>query len=194
MIKAIIFDFGGVITHTEPWDGWSPTLEERNTIKDAISEIAKLFEKELKESKFTADDFDREFKLRTTSLKKEYVEKIIKSICDADKGVLELISKLSSRYKIYGLVNAPFGWTELRRGIHGLDKYFTRVFVSYEIDVRKPDPRIFNYFFENTGLKGGDCLFIDDKEENIIVAKQLGMEGYVFKSTKELEDYINKFL
>lgn len=188
MIKAIIFDFGGVITLIEPWDGWTPTPEERAATINAISEIAKVFAAELKESKFTASDFEREFKARISNLKNEQVERIINSICVLNKDLLDLISKLSLKYKIYGLVNAPFGWTELRRGIHGLDRYFNRVFVSHEIDIRKPDPRIFYYLLENTGLKPEECLFVDDKEENILAAKQLGMEGCIFKSTKDFQD------
>jgi putative hydrolase of the HAD superfamily len=189
MIKAIIFDFGGVITPTEPWAGWNPSPEERTIIRNAIAEIAKLFTAELRESKFTADDFAREFKARTGELKQEPQERIIKSICVPDKELLDLISELSAKYKIYGLVNAPFGWSELRRGILGLDKYFSRVFVSHEIDVRKPDPKIFHYLLENTGLAPEECFFVDDREENVLAAKQLGMEGCVFDSVKNLKGY-----
>ena len=192
MINSFIFDFGGVITPIEPWDGWNPTDEERLIIRKIIPEIAKLFASELKEFKFTVSDFEREFKARAIGIKNESAERIIRSLCTPNKELLSLISKLSLKYKIYGLVNAPFGWTELRRGIHGLDRYFNQVFVSYEIGVRKPDPKIFNYLLENTGLVPNECLFVDDKEENVLAAKQLGMEGHVFKSTDDFKEYLSQ--
>lgn len=190
MIKAIIFDFGGVITPIEPWDNWEPTEDERTVIRSAIKEIAEKFSFELINNGFAISDFKREFKLKTKRLKKESVQRIINSLCTPNETLLDLISKLSLKYKIYGLVNAPFGWTEIRRGIHNLDKYFSRTFVSYEIDVRKPDPRIFYFLLENTGLIPEECVFVDDKEENVSAAIKLGMQGYMFKSSKGFADYL----
>lgn len=190
MIKAIIFDFGGVITPIEPFDGWTPTQEERSIIHNTISDIAKLFEKELEGKEFSMADFEREFRTRTNGLKKENVDRIITSLCTPNHDLLDLIAKLSSTYKIYGLVNAPFGWTEARRKIHRLDKYFGRIFVSYEINIRKPDPKIFKYLLDNINLKPEECLFVDDKEENVSAAKQLGMDGYVFDSTIGFNNYL----
>ena len=192
MIKAIIFDFGGVITPIEPFDGWTPTQEERSVIHGTISEIAKLFGEELEGKEFSTTDFEKEFRTRTRGLKKESADRIITSLCTPNQELLNLISKLSTKYKIYGLVNAPFGWTETRRKIHGLDKYFGRVFVSYQINIRKPDPRIFQYLLDNINLKSEECLFVDDKEENILTAKRLGMSGYVFDSSAGLNNYLSK--
>lgn len=190
MVKAIIFDFGGVITPIEPWDGVDSTPEEKAIIRDAIADIAKIFASELKKSKFTADDFAREFKKRTGDVKEELVNRIIISLCMPNKELLDFISELSKTYKIYGLVNAPFGWTEIRRGVLGLDKYFERVFVSHEINVRKPDPKIFHYLLENTKIKPEECVFIDDKEANVNAAKDLGMQGYVFDGVDGLRGYL----
>jgi epoxide hydrolase-like predicted phosphatase len=189
MVKAIIFDFGGVII-PNPWEGWNPSKEERTIIHNAISEIAKQFSVELNNSEFDTSDFEREFAIRTGKLGKKQTERIVKSICSTNKDLLPLISKLSLKYKIFGLVNAPFGWTEVRLGVHGLNKYFGRVFASHEIGIGKPDPKIFHYFLNATGLTPNECLFVDDVEENVSTAIKLGMQGYVFKSTENFKKYL----
>lgn len=192
-LKAIIFDLGGVVTPIEPWDGWTPSIEERSQIKNTISEIAKSFQQKLIKNRFSPVDFKNEFRKRT-ALSETITKRIINSICLADNDILNLIAELSQKYDIYGLVNAPFGWTELRRGVLSLDKYFRRIFSSYEIEARKPDIKIYNYLLKNTGLKPDECIFVDDKEKNIETAKNLGMNAYRFDTATGLKNYINQIL
>lgn len=54
------------------------------------------------------------------------------------------------------------------------------LFFSYEIGSRKPDPKIYNYVLETLNVKADQCFFIDDLEENINVARAIGMNAYQF--------------
>ena len=49
----------------------------------------------------------------------------------------------------------------------------------------KPDPEIYRYLLDRYGLTAGECLFLDDREENILGAWQCGIQGMVFDGNIE---------
>ena len=67
---------------------------------------------------------------------------------------------------------------------------------SYEVKVNKPDVEIYETLLNKYQLKAEECIFLDDKEENIDTAKKLGMHGLVcgdvrtciFELWKQLEE------
>ena len=52
---------------------------------------------------------------------------------------------------------------------------FDEVLLSAEHGVRKPDPAIFRLALERLGLAAEQCVFVDDSEENLQTAGDLGM-------------------
>ncbi len=100
-------------------------------------------------------------------------------------------------YKLYGLSNwcskvyktmAQFPIFKL------LDGYV----VSSEEHHIKPNPEIYNILFQRFGLIPGECVFADDKAENILAGEKLGMPGIVFTTAldyaEKLESIIKKSL
>jgi HAD superfamily hydrolase (TIGR01509 family) len=55
----------------------------------------------------------------------------------------------------------------------------------------KPEPDIYRLLMERYGLVAEECIFLDDRADNIETARQLGMAGIVFQdyeqAKKELE-------
>jgi len=68
-------------------------------------------------------------------------------------------------------------------GRHPYDPYagfdlrgtFDEVVLSAEHGVRKPDPVIFQLVLDRLGVAAGECLFVDDSEENLAAAQRLGI-------------------
>jgi putative hydrolase of the HAD superfamily len=56
----------------------------------------------------------------------------------------------------------------------------TGLFLSYEIGVRKPDAQIYSHLLENLGIEGAQCLFIDDRADNIEAACAAGIQAHQF--------------
>ena len=54
------------------------------------------------------------------------------------------------------------------------------LFMSYEMGVRKPDPRIYEMALERLGVPGEQCFFIDDLPGNIAAAKAAGIQAHHF--------------
>lgn len=59
---------------------------------------------------------------------------------------------------------------------HGLDYYFDRLYLSYEMRMMKPAPEIFEAMIEGEGTDPGNILFIDDSARNCQAAAALGIQ------------------
>lgn len=59
---------------------------------------------------------------------------------------------------------------------HGLDYYFDRLYLSYEMRMMKPAPEIFEAMIEGEGTEPGNILFIDDSARNCQAAAALGIQ------------------
>jgi HAD superfamily hydrolase (TIGR01549 family) len=56
-----------------------------------------------------------------------------------------------------------------------LEPFFEQLYLSYEVGLRKPDPRIFEYVLQDAGLDPQNTLFIDDSIQHIQSANELGI-------------------
>ena len=59
-----------------------------------------------------------------------------------------------------------------------LDGCFERVFLSYEMQLAKPDPKIFSEVLRRAGINADETLFIDDNADNIAAAQTLGIQTF----------------
>lgn len=96
------------------------------------------------------------------------------------EGMPELIAQLkAARIPLYLLSNAPVCFAEQLERFDVL-RGFTGAVVSGPLQMVKPEPGIYAYLLERYHLPAAECVFIDDRAENIEGAKRCGMEGYLF--------------
>jgi putative hydrolase of the HAD superfamily len=58
-----------------------------------------------------------------------------------------------------------------------LNKYFTKIVISRDLGIRKPDPDIFNFTLSSIGVKPEESIHIGDSlYEDILGAKNVGMK------------------
>lgn len=65
------------------------------------------------------------------------------------------------------------------------------VYYSWQTGFLKSNIRAYQNLLSKNGLKGEDCVYFDDKEENIKLASGLGMKSFVFKDAKDTENILN---
>jgi putative hydrolase of the HAD superfamily len=110
------------------------------------------------------------------------------------KSMVKLALGLKRRgYKIAILSNAIKIHSDhvSRKNIYQL---FSPVVLSFEVGMNKPSRNIYNLTARRMGLKANECLFIDDKEENVKVARSVGMHGIVFRNVTQLKTELKKVL
>lgn len=67
---------------------------------------------------------------------------------------------------------------------------FDFVYLSYDMGIRKPDGRVYEYVLNDLKVTGKDILFIDDVSDNILMARKYGWNtcrafGYELDKIKE---------
>ena len=87
-------------------------------------------------------------------------------------------------YGIYVLSNASDLFYKYFPKFLPLD-FFNGVFVSSDYLMLKPDVEIYETFLQKYGLAADECLFIDDREENVGGAAKAGMNTFCFKGDYE---------
>ena len=75
---------------------------------------------------------------------------------------------------------------EFIRSKYGVVDYFDRHVLSYEVGSLKPDRKMFERAIEAADCPAEALFFTDDREENIIVARQLGIHAHQFESESGL--------
>ena len=96
---------------------------------------------------------------------------------------LELVRRLKSHgYCVYYLSNIPQDVLELLNE-RGVLAQFDGGVASCEVQVNKPDPQIYKALLKKYQLKASECVFIDDRLENVQAAFALGFAGIQMKDS-----------
>lgn len=108
---------------------------------------------------------------------------------------IELLQNLAKNYQLYLLSNtSSVHITQVNKilertsGLKSLDDLFTKVFLSYEMGLMKPDLKIYQEVMQQAGLEANETMFLDDNLDNIAAAASLGIHAiHVQKPTTILE-------
>jgi epoxide hydrolase-like predicted phosphatase len=198
MIKAIIFDFGRVITAQKPLSLFRSYEEELGLDPDTINSI--MFDSQAWQDTLlgrkTTEEFwhliGPELGLKTADevnrfRRRYHADETI------NEAVLDLIRKLHGRYKLAILSNSP---PDLTRWLADWEMrgLFEVVFCSGDEGMIKPDPAAFKLTLERLGVEPGEAVFIDDTPEHVEAARKLGIQGIIFTTAAALKDDLKKFL
>jgi len=71
---------------------------------------------------------------------------------------------------------------------------FDDLFLSTNLKLAKPDKRIFEYCISTLKVKPKECVFIDDKKENVKAAKALGINSIRFVNARQLKKEVDAII
>ena len=90
------------------------------------------------------------------------------------------------RYLLAAINNEGSELNAYRITTFHLTRNFTAFFSSCYVGLRKPDERIYRLALEVTQRKPEECLFIDDRPDNLEGARRLGMRTIHFQTASQL--------
>lgn len=93
---------------------------------------------------------------------------------------------LSTRFPMILVSNTNEAHANYIRDNYDVFAHFRNLVLSYEVGSLKPDRRIFDRAIEVSGFPPEELLFIDDREENILAARELGIEAHHFQGVDPL--------
>lgn len=101
------------------------------------------------------------------------------------EGMASLVHGLKERgVGLYLLSNISLAFAERIREFPILS-LFDGIVCSAVYHVTKPDPRIYRILLDTYRLRAEECLFVDDRADNIEAARSLGITGYLFDGDSE---------
>ncbi len=89
----------------------------------------------------------------------------------------------------HALSNYPAWYRRIEARL-GLSRYLDWSFVSCETGVRKPAAQAYLGPVATLGLSPGDCLFVDDRQDNVDAARELGLDAVRFTGAGPLRRWL----
>lgn len=180
MIKAIIFDFFGVLTvdHTRRL----AASVESNDLRTALSELTRQTDLGIITRDEHMEGVSRLLGISIAEIRSTYY-----GHPDLDQEVVRLVESSKATHKTALLSNASGTSLDPYLSPQQMARLFDVVVVSAEVGMIKPDPRIFQLTADRLGMLPGECFFIDDIERNAVAALEVGMQAVVFTGASDLE-------
>ncbi len=197
-IRAVIWDFGGVLMRTEnrqPREqlaqrlGMSLAELEALVYESETAQMAQRGEIEPEQHYLSLGE-----KLHLESVELEAFFRQFWAGDVLDHALLEYIRTLKGRYRI-GLLSNAFG--NLRGYLNDvlkIDTLFDHIVISAEVGITKPNPKIYFMALEGLGVSPPEAVFIDDFEGNVLVAQQLGMHAIRFDHPQRVRHQLASLL
>jgi len=66
-----------------------------------------------------------------------------------------------------------------------------KAYFSWQNGIVKPDPEAWLQILRENDLEAGECLYFDDDEKNILVAKELGINAKLYRGADQIKEVAN---
>ena len=187
MIRAAIFDIGGVLLHSRNVEATRARWEKRLGLTEGElwrvlpGIVARADSGELDEEAFWAEIAE--------ALGAEGVIQELRDDAwwwdEVDAELVSFIASLRPQILTGIISNAYAGAREFADRRHGLIAHFDTVVISGEEGCVKPDERIYRIACERLGVEPAEAVFVDDLRVNVEAARTLGMQGIQHRDTAE---------
>jgi len=195
MIKAIIFDIGGVISTGKIELLLEKISEKLKINKDDLLTFFKAHKPELATGKMKFAQFHKllkqKFNLKEDILllwKKTYLD-----VFSLNPELLDYADSLRERYKTGVITNTIDFHSEINRE-RGLFKHFDETITSSDFGAAKPSREVFDEMLKRFNLKSEECVLIEDRLEHLEIPRQMGFNIIHFKNNNQFFKEIKKII
>ena len=105
----------------------------------------------------------------------------------SNRNAFSLVNNLRERYKVAMISNINILHHEYLKKHFPVFSIFSKIFLSYELGLVKPDPLIYQRTLEELDARPQEVFYTDDRPELVASAKDLGIQAFVFNGTKQLQ-------
>ena len=179
--KAIIFDFFGVIS-SEVAPYW---FQKYFTNSEPIMELKEMYVGPADLGEIPESELFTNLANIISSTPHEVRQEWLQ-LAVIDQRIVALIKDLKNRYLVALCSNAssPFINEILRQ--NNLLSLFDTIVISSEVQIAKPNIKIFEIVLKRLNLSPDECVFIDDNSEHTAAAGSLGIKSFLYLNFEEL--------
>ena len=187
-VKNLVFDLGGVVIDIDPSASFAAMqvlAADSVSIMDQFSEHTDVF---LDYEKGLIDD--NQFRAGVRELTQQpdapgatIDEAWCRMLLNVPWPRLQLLAQLKQQYRTFVLSNTNrihvtvFNTMIAATSEHTtINPFFEKVYYSHELKMRKPEAKIYQHVLEDSNLLPYETLFLDDREENLVAARALGIK------------------
>ena len=179
VIRAVLFDFGGVIAEEGFYNGLIGFAEKQALDARSMPEegMKAVYDSGFVLGHGTAADFWALLRKRTGLEGDDdaLTDRIIDGFQIRPR-MIELVKSLRSKAYVIGILSDQTHW------LNELDQYdhffheFDHIFNSYNLGKGKRDPSVFTDVVNDMNLQPAEVIFVDDSEKNVQTAKEMGLK------------------
>ena len=197
MIKAILFDFGGVLAEEDFKEGL-PTLGKEkgfdpsrffSILSELVYQTGYITGSSDEHTYWTAVREKTGIKGEDKVLREEVLRRL-----KLRPEMMGVVKKIKSSGLIVAILSDQTNWLDDLNQRTPFYQYFDHVFNSFYLKKTKRDPSLFRDICAKLGLKPEEVLLVDDSLDNIKRAESEGLRTISFKGLSEFEKEIEKFI
>ncbi len=196
-LKAVLFDFGGVIAEEGFWEGIQTIGKVHGLDPDAFFRMidALIYETGYLTGKADEAEFWNEVRKNTgidctdTEFRTEILNRFV-----LRTDMIASVDILRSTGLIIAMLSDQTNWLEEIDKATGLFRHFDRVFNSFRTHKSKRDASVFREVCAELGVKTEATLFIDDNIDHIKRAQGQGMKTIHFTGIDEYKQQIRNLI
>lgn len=199
MIKMIFFDAEGVL------------FRKVNSDAECVSKILGVTEDKYDETlakiiKDHANFIDKNQHIPTINHEILFLSQLHRILCDylnivSSDSLIETLNQARLKPKFELFLGVEDGLKDLRKiydlaivtnsfpsrrhnelSIDGIGKYFKKIYIAYELGIKKPSTKIFDYAINDLGVKKDEVVYIDNKMSNLQGALNSGILNVILVS------------
>lgn len=207
-IRAVVFDMGGVLVRLGPLEdvlaGVATTADDIAEIGDTagpdpadlwtrwiLADAVRLYER----GRCSTEDFAAALisELGLALEPPELIERFRRFPMGLYDGAIELAAEVRATCTVGVLSNTnELHWTgQIDHEI--VQAMFDRAYLSYALDMVKPDADIYEHVIADLGLRASEILFIDDNQINVDGALACGMHAALAKGPDQARAALTTF-
>ena len=193
--QAVVFDFGGVMAGEDVEAVVRFIRESLHLSKEEFEKANQQKRLALQQGQTHAEFWIGLAKTKGIKLPKNWGETlyaVMKDTIKVNSQMYVLVDQLREKKMSVALFSNVDEHRAAFIRNYGWYEPFNPCVLSCDIGVNKPDPKAYAILLQKLKLPAKDVVFIDDREDNVQAAKELGIDAILFKSEEQVRDELHQ--
>lgn len=189
MIKALVFDFAGVIGSDVYWVWLKKNVADFENSRPLFCRLYNKVDKGEISNDIFVDSLSK-----ATGIDRNHIWQEILNLIVINRELLNYIQTLKNTYQIGLFSNYTQEWLEEILLTYDLKKFFDVIVITSKYKFLKPEVQAFRIILDTLKLQKDEAVFIDDQKIHVDAAKAFGLQALHFTDVPSLKHDLSSLL